>query len=216
MAESYSTSTPSSSGGNRTVWTIVGVVMVVLGVLLHGQSESNAGLRSVLQPEMFAGLGLDFAKVLTNVGLFLVFIQIIASFFWAPLAEAIDGRNEELERTFSDADEMRSRMQTMKTDYEARLAAVEASAREHIEAQIKEAQNLRQTLMSEAATRADAMIDRAQQEIASERERILGGLRDQVVELSLVAAEKIIGENMDTERNRKLVDEFVGNLEVAR
>ena len=31
----------------------------------------------------------------------------------------------------------------------------------------------------------------------------------------LVAAEKIVGENMDTERNRRLVEEFVSGLEVA-
>lgn len=208
--------TPASSAGSKTVWVIVGFVMIVLGVLLHGQAEGNATIRAITQPTMFAGLGLDFAKVITNVGLFLLFIQVISSFFWAPLKEAIDGRNDELERTFSDADDLRARLETMKKDYETRLAATEASAREHIEAQIKEAQSLRQTLMNEASSRADAMIDRAQQEIASERERVMGGLRAQVVELSLAAAEKIVGENMDTERNRRLVDEFVNGLEVAR
>lgn len=208
--------TPASSGGSRTGLVILGLVMVVVGIVLHGQAESYAGLKSLLQPSMFAGLGLDFAKVLTNVGLFLLFIQVIASFFFAPLKEAIDGRNQELEQTFNDADELRARLETMKTDYESRLAATEASAREHIEAQIKEAQKLRQTLMTEAASRADAMIEHAQQEIAAERERVLAGLRDQVVEFSLAAAEKIVGENMDTERNRRLVDEFVNGLEVAR
>ncbi len=215
MAESYSTSTPSS-GGSRTTLVVVGAIMIVVGILLHGQAANNEGIRAITQPEMFAGLGLDFAKVIVNIGLFLLFIQIIASFFFAPLKEAIDGRNQELEQTFNDADALRARLEAMKTDYESRLAATEASAREHIEAQIKEAQSLRQTLVNEAATRADAMIERAQQEIVSERERVLGGLRTQVVEMSLAAAEKIIGENMDTERNRRLVDEFVNGLEVAR
>ena len=162
------------------------------------------------------GIPLDIGSTVATIGVLLIVFPLVKTFFTDPLAQAIGERNSNLEHTFSEAESLRTDMTRLRTDYEAQLAAANASARQHIEAQIKEAQNLRQTLMNEAATRADAMIDKAQQEIAAERERILGGLRGQVVELSLVAAEKIIGENMDNERNRKLVEEFVNGLEVTR
>jgi F-type H+-transporting ATPase subunit b len=162
------------------------------------------------------GVPIDLGRTLASIGVLLIVFPLIKMFFTDPLSEAIGERNTNLEQTFSEAESLRAEMTKMRSEYEARLVAAEASAREHIEAQIKEAQKLRQTLMNEAATRADAMIDKAQQEIASERERILTGLRTQVVELSLVAAERIVGENMDNERNRRLVDEFVSGLEVTR
>lgn len=193
------------------VMAVIGAVLMVAGTYV-----------SVKVPLAFEdslakmGIPLDLGATFATIGVLLILFPLVEMFFTKPLSGAIHERNSNLEHTFSEAESLRAEMTKLRTDYEARLVASEASARVHIESQIKEAQNLRQTLMNEAATRADAMIDRAQTEIASERERILGGLRQQVVVMSLAAAEKIVGENMDTERNRRLVDEFVSGLEVAR
>ncbi len=204
-------STQQKSSGS--IWT--GVAFGILLMFVGAYADKNFHPAWV---DSLAKMGLPFdpAKTLATIGVFLIVFPLIKLFFTDPLSNAIQERNGHLEHTFTEAENLRAEMTKLRNDYEAQLAAANASAREHIEAQIKEAQNLRQTLMNEAATRADAMIERAQQEIASERERILSGLRTQVVELSLVAAEKIVGENMNTDRNRKLVDEFVSGLEVAR
>jgi F-type H+-transporting ATPase subunit b len=71
-------------------------------------------------------------------------------------------------------------------------------------------------LMAEASAKADDLIRRAQEEIAHEKHRAITELRLNVVNLSLAAAEKLVGENMDTQKNRKLVDEFIDQVEVAR
>lgn len=204
-------STQQKSSGS--IWTGVAIGVVLMFVGAYADKNYHPAWVDSL-----AGMGLPFdpAKTVATIGVFLIVFPLIKLFFTDPLSNAIHERNSNLEHTFSEAEALRAEMTKLRNDYEQQLAAANASAREHIEAQIKEAQNLRQTLMNEAAGRADAMIERAQQEIASERERILGGLRNQVVELSLIAAEKIVGENMDTERNRRLVDEFVSGLEVAR
>ncbi len=192
-------------------------VMAVIGaVLMVGGTYFSLKLPNPLAKLGEMGIPIDLGSTIATVGVLLIVFPLIKMFFTDPLSQAIGERNENLEHTFAEAESLRAEMTKTRTEYEARLVAAEASAREHIEAQIKEAQKLRQTLMNEAATRADAMIEKAQQEIASEREKILTGLRNQVVELSLVAAERIIGENMDTDRNRKLVDEFVNGLEVTR
>jgi F-type H+-transporting ATPase subunit b len=192
-------------------------VMAVIGaVLMVGGTYVSLKKLVPLESLEKMGIPIDLGSTIATVGVLLIVFPLIKMFFTDPLSQAIGERNENLEHTFAEAESLRAEMTKTRTEYEARLVAAEASAREHIEAQIKEAQKLRQTLMNEAATRADAMIDKAQQEIAAEREKILTGLRNQVVELSLVAAERIIGENMDNDRNRKLVDEFVSGLEVTR
>ena len=185
-------------------------------ILMVGGTYFSLKMTNPLHSLGEMGIPIDLGSTIATVGVLLIVFPLIEMFFTKPLSEAIGERNSNLEQTFSEAESLRAEMTKMRSDYEARLVAAEASAREHIEAQIKEAQKLRQTLMNEAATRADAMIDKAQQEITAERERILAGLRTQVVELSLVAAERIVGENMDNERNRRLVDEFVSGLEVTR
>ena len=210
MSKAYASTTKTSSSLPYPVMAVIGAVLMV------GGTYFSLKMANPLASLNEKGIPIDLGSTIATIGVLLIVFPLVKMFFTEPLSQAIRERNENLEHTFSEAESLRADMTRLRNDYETQLAAANASAREHIEAQIKEAQSLRQTLMNEAATRADAMIERAQQEIVSERERVLGGLRQQVVEMSLSAAEKIVGENMDTERNRRLVDEFVNGLEVAR
>lgn len=160
------------------------------------------------------GLPLNPGITLATLGVLLIVMPVVKYFYTTPLKNAIDERNHNLEATFSEVESLRNEMTTMKSDYEKRLAATEADAREKINAQIKEAQTLRQSLMAEAASKSDALIKQAQEEIASEKAKVLGELRTHVTDLALTAAEKVVGANMDTATNRKLIADFVADLEV--
>jgi len=186
---------------------IAGVILIALGITFQTQDW--------VRPAVLAGLDLDFSKVLVNIGIFLVFIQVLNSFFYTPLKEAMDERNGQLEKTFSEAEELRDNMHTMRDDYEQRLTATEAAARSQIEAQIKEAQNLRQTLTSEATARADDLVRRAEQEIDAEKSRAVTELRLHIVDLTLAATEKVLGQTVDAAINKRLVNEFIDKVEVA-
>jgi F-type H+-transporting ATPase subunit b len=179
----------------------------VAGVAIKGQPWTT--------PAMFAGLGLDLGKTVINIGFFLVFVQVINIYFYQPLSQAMRERESELEKTFTEAETLRAEMDSMKAEYEQRLATTEAEARETIERQIHEAQELRKQLMAEAEAKADELVKKAEAEIEQEKQRVLGDLRIRAIDLTLVAAEKLIGENMDSDKNRKLVGEFIDKVEVG-
>ncbi|MDH4387702.1 MAG: F0F1 ATP synthase subunit B [Fimbriimonas sp.] len=192
-----------SKGIPAIVKIVGGLVIAVLGVVAN-----NANL-TVHQP-----ITIEFGKTIGSIGVFIALFPVIESFFVKPLTAAIDERNTNLETTFSEVETLRNEMTTMKGDYEKRIASTEAEAREKINAQIKEAQSLRQSLMAEAAAKSDALVKQAQEEIASEKAKVLGELRTHVTDLSLTAAEKVVGANMDTAANRKLIADFIADLEV--
>jgi F-type H+-transporting ATPase subunit b len=192
-----------SKGIPAIVKIVGGLVIAVLGVVAN-----NANL-TVHQP-----ITIEFGKTIGSIGVFIALFPVIESFFVQPLTAAIDERNTNLETTFSEVETLRNEMTTMKGDYEKRIATTEAEAREKINAQIKEAQSLRQSLMAEAAEKSDALVKQAQEEIASEKAKVLGELRNHVTDLSLSAAEKVVGANMDTAANRKLIADFIADLEV--
>lgn len=160
------------------------------------------------------GIPFDPGKTLAAIGVFLILFKVIDIFYLTPLRDAIDARNSNLENTFSEAENLRNEMTQLKSDYERRLAQTEADAREKIQAQIREAQELRKTLMAESSAKADEMVKRAQDEIAQEKERALAGIRVHVANLTIQATEKVLGENMDDDRNRRLIDEFLDKVEV--
>lgn len=162
------------------------------------------------------GLPVNPGITIATIGVLLITFPAIAAFYTKPLKASLDERNGNLESTFQEVESLRNEMTTMKSDYEKKLAASEADAREKINAQIKEAQTLRQSLMAEAASKSDALIKQAQEEIAGEKSKALREIQVHVTDMALLAAEKVVGKNMDTDTNRKLVADFIKDLEVAK
>ncbi len=202
------TTKPQSSSPNVFVTAIIGIALMVGGMYLYNQHlpyvESLAKM----------GVPVDFGKTIATIGVLLILFPVVRLFFISPLQDAISGRTHELERTFGEADALRSDMAQMKKEYEGRLAETEASARAQIQEEIRKAQEVRQQLMTDAAEKAEELKKRAITEIETERQRVLSELRLHAVNLTLGATEQILGENVDDERNRRLIEEFIKTAEV--
>lgn len=195
-------------GLSPIVGIIVGLILMFGGMYV----SKNVKIDFLADLEK-QGIPLDPGKTIAVIGVLLILFPVIRIFFIDPLMEAINGRNSELEKTFSEAEALRSEMTQMKSDYERRLAETEASAREQIQAQVREAQELRKTLMAEASAKADEMLRKAQEDIQAEKAKALTDIGVYVTNLSLKATEKLLGENMDSEKNRRLIDDFLASTE---
>ncbi|MCH7903801.1 MAG: F0F1 ATP synthase subunit B [Armatimonadetes bacterium] len=191
------------------------LLLIVAGVVLFliGRFAMTG---EAFKPKLLEGIDLHLGETVTSIGVFLFWIGAIYGMLIKPLSEAINNRTTSLEKTFTEAELLEAQMETMKAEYEARLSETEANARAQIQAEVKKAQDLRTQIQAEASAKADEMIKKAQEEIRAERDKALVNLRVHVAKVSMLAAEKIIGENMDTDRNRRLVDEFVDSVEVPK
>lgn len=162
------------------------------------------------------GIALDPGKTIAVIGVLLILLPVVNTFYLKPLTQAIEERNKALETTFSDAENLRAEMAKMRSDYEAQLTRTEQETREKIQAQVKEAQQMRQQMLNEAATLKEEMVQKAHEEIAREKDKVMNEVRLQVVGLTLGATEKLIGDNLDSDKNRKLIEEFIEKAEVPR
>ena len=160
------------------------------------------------------GLPLDLGKSLAVLGVFIILFPVLDFFYFQPLKQSIQDRTSTLEETFSQAESLRSEMQQMKTDYEQKLRKTEEDARTQIQNEVKKAQDLRTQIQAEANAKAEEMLRKAREEIEAERNRVMTDVRVHVANLSLLATERILGENMDNDRNRRLVEEFIDKVEV--
>jgi F-type H+-transporting ATPase subunit b len=204
-------SSSTKSGGSILPGLIAGIVLMVGGGVL----------KQVWHPEFLhtleqQGIPLDPGKTVSAIGVFLILFGVIRVFFFQPLDDAINQRTHELETTFSEAESLRADMTKMRSEYESRLAKTEADAREQIQTQVKEAQALGQQLRAEAAVQVEEMKRKAADEIAQQRDKVMRDIQLSVVNLTLQATEKLVGENIDSEKNRKLVEEFIQKVEVPR
>lgn len=202
--------TNKSSGASTIIGIVVGLALMVGGFWV----SKNVHLE-FLDKMREQGIDLDPGKTVSAIGVLLILFPVVRSFYITPLKDAIEGRTSELEKTFSEAENLRSEMTTMKSDYEKKLAATEAAAREQIQAEVKRAQDLAAQLRAEASAQIEEMKRSASAEVAREKDKAIKELQLHVVNLTLGATEKLLGENVDSEKNRKLVEEFIEKVEVA-
>jgi F-type H+-transporting ATPase subunit b len=190
---------------------IIGAIFIGLGWMITSSGAAHSLEESI---QTSVGIHIEFGKLLGTIGIFIAMFKVIDLFFLQPLFDAINARTTSLENTFGEAESLRTEMTQLKSDYEKRISETEANAREQIQAQIKEAQDLKRELMADATRKADEYKNQAMAEIDAEKRKALTDLRVHVTNLSLQATEKLLTENVDNDRNRKIIDEFLAGVQV--
>ncbi|MHB0912527.1 MAG: F0F1 ATP synthase subunit B [Armatimonadota bacterium] len=144
---------------------------------------------------------------------FLLLWFVLAKFLFRPVLALLKSRDEEIKSTYDEAAAERARADQFRTEYETRLSGIEAEARTRLQDAVKEAQTAKDEIIGEARGRSEELLRRAQEDLAREREKTLAQLREQVVDISLGAAGKLIGESLDEAKHRRLVGEFIDRIE---
>jgi F-type H+-transporting ATPase subunit b len=134
---------------------------------------------------------------------------LLTNFLFKPVNKMLDERQQDIKVAYDKIEAEQREMQELKGQYEQRLSAIEAEARERIQNAIKEAQGMRDQIVSEANNRSRELVARAEQEVEREKQGAMVAIREQVVDLALGATTKIIGDGLDEARQRKLISDFI-------
>jgi F-type H+-transporting ATPase subunit b len=78
------------------------------------------------------------------------------------------------------------------------------------------AEKMRADLLEKTRVDQQELLARAQREIGAERDKAIAQLRREAVDLAIAGASKVVEENLDSEKNRKLVESFLGSLSAER
>lgn len=171
---------------------------------LWAADEGGAGLFSV-------NLGLSIWTLVV----FLLVVWILGKFAWGPILGALDSREAGIRGALDEAAEARVEARKMLEEHKAQLADARRQSQE-IVAEAREAgQTVRKEIQEQARTEADALLARAQRQIARDRDEALATLRRESVDLALAAAGRLIHERLDDESDRALVERYLKDLESA-
>lgn len=157
-------------------------------------------------------IGVTPALLLTQIIGFVILMLLLRQFAFGPLFGILDERRRNIQESYDQLDADRKRMEETRREYEARLAGIEAEARERIQAAVKEAQTLRNNLVADAQGQAEAILQQSRNESERERQKAFLEMRQQIVALAVAAAGKVVGDNLDSARSSRLVDDFITNV----
>ena len=150
--------------------------------------------------------GLFFWQLFIFIGL----ILLLKKFAWKPILDAVNERETSIKDALSSADEARKEMASLQEDNQKILQ--EASAER--EALLKEARTSGADLLAkakeDAKLEADKILSQAQDAIQNEKRAAINELKNQVAQISLEIAEKVIeGELEDKDKQTSLVEKLL-------
>ncbi|MBQ3529593.1 MAG: F0F1 ATP synthase subunit B [Oscillospiraceae bacterium] len=162
------------------------------------------------QFEAFVGVNFWTALfVLLNT---LTIYFVAKKFLFKPVMEMIQSRQKEIDDMYAEADAAKANADAMEAEYKSRLAAAQETSDTLVKEAMARGKNREEEIVRQANREADAIREKATQDIAREKQKALNDAKDEISSIALEIAGKVIGESMDGEKQQKLVDNFLAEL----
>ena len=155
---------------------------------------------------------IDWTLSFFTIVLFVLFVLVLSKFAWGPLLAAIDEREKSIRDALEGSQKANAEAAALLAQHKDLVRQIGAEREEIIKKASKEAEEFRVDLMTKARSEGDDIVRRAKEQIAREASVALAKLREEVADLAVLGASKIVASSMTPEAQKKLVSEFVGSL----
>ncbi len=154
----------------------------------------------------------SFGLFFWQMVLFVLLLLLLKKFAWKPILDALNSREEGIQNALDEADRARQEMVDLKSSNEKILK----EARAERDGLLKDARMIKEKMITEAKDEAKAqsnkIIEQAKQTIENEKLAAITELKNQVAELSIGIAEKIMKEELSNKGKQvamieKMLDE---------
>ncbi len=156
------------------------------------------------------------ALLLTNIVAFLIFFWVLRKYAWGPLLAMLDARREKIRSDFNAAEKELKDAEALRASFDAKIAEIKSMEREKMQEAVKRGELIAGELEESARDKAGQFLERAEGELEREVRTARLQLREKTVDMAIAAAEKIIQEELDDQKHRKLVEDFITRLGESR
>jgi F-type H+-transporting ATPase subunit b len=179
-------------------------LIIVSTFLLATESEGGSAADLLLPawPELVAGI--------VAFGIVFLFVR---TWVWPNMSKTLEARQAAITGQMEAAEKAKLEAEGVLADYKAQLADSKTEANRILEDARHSAEQLRSEVITKAETDAEQIRAKARDEAAGEKARALADARSQVGEISVDLAGRIVGESLDADAHKSLIDRYLADLE---
>jgi F-type H+-transporting ATPase subunit b len=144
--------------------------------------------------------------------IFLILFFILRRFAFGPITAAVEAREKALEAAIDAAKADREAAARLLAEHQAQIDSARGEAQKLIADGRSVAEKMRGDLLEQTRHEQQEMLERARREIGSERDRAIAQLRKEAVDLALAGASKVIEQNLESAKNRQLVESYLSSI----
>jgi F-type H+-transporting ATPase subunit b len=170
--------------------------------LLALSSEGGSGSLVDINP------GLIFWTVIT----FILLLLILKKFAWKPILAALDQREAAIKESIEKAEKAKDEAQRILYENQASLAKAEEESKKIVDQGRIYAEKLKNQVIKEGKDQAQRILNEASAEIERKKEAAFGELKSQIADLVIQTTEKVLGETLDKNVQKKIADKYINEI----
>jgi F-type H+-transporting ATPase subunit b len=167
-------------------------------------AQEGEGTRTFMKP--------DTGLMIWTLGIFVVLMFVLSRYAFGPLTKAVQARERSLQEAIDAAKRDRDEAAKLLADHHAKIEASRGEAQKLIAEGRSVAEKMRADMLEQTRREQQDVLERARREIENEKIKAIGELRREAVDLALAGASKVIEQNLESPKNRQLVETYLASL----
>ena len=139
----------------------------------------------------------------------IVFFLILKKLLFQPVMGMIEKREQMISGQIEDAEQKNTQAGLLKETYEAELKNANQEAAMIVKTAKERGKEEYEKILRDAGAEASKIIADASKTIETEREKAVQGIQNEIAQVAIAAASKVIQENVDQASNEKILDDFL-------
>ncbi|WP_026583387.1 F0F1 ATP synthase subunit B [Bacillus sp. J33] len=156
-----------------------------------------------------AGGGFNGGDILYQLVMFIILLALLKKFAWGPLMGIMQQREEHIAGEIEAAEQSRAEAKKLLEEQRTLLKEARTEAQGLIENAKKQGDVQREEIIAAARTEADRIKESAKLEIEQQKEQAVAAIREQVASLSVLIASKVIEKELSAADQEKLINEYI-------
>lgn len=157
-------------------------------------------------------LGINVGYLIMQILLFTILMMVLRNYLYSPIIKVLEERKVKIAKGLEDARQAAIARENADAEAKKILDAARAdAAKVRAEASVQ-AEDTAKGIRAKADEEAKAVAAKAKEDAEAERNRILSDLRGQVASIAIAAANKLVGESLNEERQHALIADFFAKV----
>ena len=161
-------------------------------------------------------LGLNLGYLIVQILNFIIIFLILSAFAYKPILNLLDERRKRIAQGLEDAKVAAEARENAEQEAREIISNAQAEAADRMREATERASAAEKELIANAEKESAKIRTDAMAEATQERERILSEVRGQIAALSMAAAQRLVGEALDEQRQHALIEEFFSGVKAGK
>ena len=137
---------------------------------------------------------------------------VAKKFLFVPVMKIITERQQEIDGMYAAASDAQAQAEAMQSEYQQKLSSAQATSERLVKEAMARGQAREEEIIRKANADAAAIMDKASADIAMEKKKALNAAKDEISDLAMAIAGKVVGRELSDADQTKLIDSFIDDL----